>query len=65
MLESHVKVQQVAAIAQRASARQLVLTHLGHPGKGQIGAARWKSRAKQGYDGEVIVGQDLQKTKLV
>ncbi|KAA9160189.1 MBL fold metallo-hydrolase [Amycolatopsis acidicola] len=45
-------------IAQPAGVRTLVLSHLA-PGSKLIPDASWKAQASQGFDGEVIVGNDL------
>ncbi|MBB1020915.1 MBL fold metallo-hydrolase [Dietzia sp. E1] len=62
-LESHVEVQEVGGVAERAGAARLVLTHLGDY-SGSIDARQWKAWAQQGYSGEVIVGHDLQRIVL-
>lgn len=62
-LESHVEVQEVGKIAQKAGATRLVLSHLGDY-TGVIDEAKWKAWAQDGYDGEVIVGRDLQRLVL-
>ncbi|GLB63139.1 hypothetical protein NCCP2495_10170 [Dietzia sp. NCCP-2495] len=62
-LESHVEVQEVGKIAQKAGATRLVLSHLGDH-TGVIDEAKWKAWAQDGYDGEVIVGRDLQRLVL-
>lgn len=62
-LESHVEVQEVGAIAQKAGAERLVLTHLGDY-TGSIDERQWHAWAQEGYDGEVIVGHDLQRIVL-
>ncbi|MGF0315401.1 MBL fold metallo-hydrolase [Nocardia fluminea] len=59
-LESHVEVQKVGAIAQRSGARKLVLSHIADSRPGPLDARQWHAWAQQGYDGEVIVGADLQ-----
>jgi ribonuclease BN (tRNA processing enzyme) len=64
-IASHVEVQKVGPIAQRTGAHKLILTHLidlvNHP----LDSDQWKSWAQQGYDGQVIVGQDLQRIPLI
>lgn len=62
-LESHVEVQEVGAIAERAGAARLVLTHLGDY-TGSIDARQWHAWAQEGYSGDVIVGHDLQRIVL-
>jgi ribonuclease BN (tRNA processing enzyme) len=62
-LESHVEVQEVGPIAERAGAKQLVLTHLGDY-TGTIDSRQWRRWAQQGYRGKVIVGEDLQRIIL-
>lgn len=60
-LESHVEVQKVGPIAQRAGAKKLVLTHIADSRPGPLDAQQWHAWAQQGYNGEVIVGTDLQR----
>ena len=63
-VKSHVEVQEVGPIAQRSGADRLILSHLGDLATGTIDATRWRSWAQNGYDGEVVVGQDLQRIPL-
>ena len=64
-VESHVEVQKVGPIAQRTGAHKLILTHLidlvNHP----LDSNQWKNWAQEGYDGQVIIGQDLQRIPLI
>ncbi|MFF9127713.1 MBL fold metallo-hydrolase [Streptomyces sp. NPDC014889] len=60
MLESHVEVQKVGAVAHEAGAKRLVLSHLVDFAHDSLDAPQWRRWAKQGYDGEVVVGSDLQ-----
>lgn len=62
-LESHVEVQVVGSIAERAGAKRLVLSHLGDY-TGTIDERQWKAWAQEGYSGEVLVGHDLQRIVL-
>ncbi|MFC9557353.1 MBL fold metallo-hydrolase [Rhodococcus sp. NPDC056960] len=65
MLQSHVEVQKVGSIAQRAGVPTLVLSHLVDFDSEPIDSARWKSWAGQGFDGEVVVGDDLQRISVL
>lgn len=62
-LESHVEVQELGPIAERAGAARLVLTHLGDY-SGSIDVRQWEAWAQEGYSGDVIVGHDLQRIVL-
>lgn len=64
LLQSHVEVQKVGPIAQRAGVSKLVLTHISDLAGNPLDADKWKSWAQAGYDGEVIVGDDLQRIAL-
>lgn len=64
LLQSHVEVQKVGPIAQRAGAGMLVLSHISEVARNPIDARQWKKWAQRGYDGKVIVGEDLQRIKL-
>lgn len=55
LLSAHTTIEQVGPVAQRAGVSALVLNHL-VPGNND--EARWE-RAQAGYDGQLIVGQDL------
>ncbi|MDI2030218.1 MBL fold metallo-hydrolase [Saccharopolyspora sp. TS4A08] len=60
MLQSHVLVQETGHVAQAANARKLVLSHISDLAQNPIDENAWKNWAQQGYDGEVVVGADLQ-----
>ena len=62
-LESHVEVQVVGQVAERAGAKRLVLTHLGDY-SGVVDVRQWHDWAQEGYGGDVIVGHDLQRIVL-
>lgn len=64
LLQSHVEVQKVGPIAQRAEADMLVLSHISEVAHNPIDARKWKKWAQRGYGGKVIVGEDLQRIKL-
>ncbi|WP_199809315.1 MULTISPECIES: MBL fold metallo-hydrolase [unclassified Streptomyces] len=64
LLQSHVEVQKVGPIAQRAGAGMLVLSHIADVARPSVDVPKWKKWAQKGYDGEVIVGEDLQRIKL-
>ena len=59
MLQSHTQVQQVGSVAQRSEAKKLVLSHIADL-TGTLDTTQWERWAKQGYDGDVVVGRDLQ-----
>ena len=58
MLESHTRVEDVGSIAQRAGVRTLVLNHF-VPTNDDLDYAEWGRLAARGFDGEVVVGEDL------
>ncbi|OXM72656.1 MULTISPECIES: MBL fold metallo-hydrolase [Amycolatopsis] len=62
--ESHSDVTRLGGeIAQPAGVRTLVLSHLA-PGLKAIPDASWHAQASRGFDGEVIVGNDLMRIPL-
>ncbi|MFD5658583.1 MBL fold metallo-hydrolase [Streptomyces hirsutus] len=64
LLQSHVEVQKVGPIAQRAGVDMLVLSHISEVARNPIDARQWKKWAQKGYGGKVVVGEDLQRIKL-
>lgn len=58
-LRGHTDVLEVGSIAQAAGAKHLVLDHFIPAQPGVVNQARWRRQAKEGYDGDVIVGRDL------
>lgn len=56
LVHAHTAVEDVGAVAQAAKVKVLVLSHLA---PADNTAARW-TRAKEGFEGELIVGSDLQ-----
>lgn len=60
ILESHVEVQKVGAVAERADAKQLILTHIGDRVTSPLPVQQWESWAAVGYSGTVRVASDLQ-----
>ncbi len=64
LLQSHVEVQKVGPIAQRAEVDMLVLSHISEVARNPIDVRKWKKWAQRGYGGKVVVGEDLQRIKL-
>ena len=64
MLDGHVEVQKVGEIAERASARRLVLSHIGDITHGVVDPNAWQAWAQRGYSGPVTIGADLQKISI-
>ncbi|WP_081655438.1 MBL fold metallo-hydrolase [Amycolatopsis orientalis] len=64
LLQSHVEVQNVGAIAQRSDVPRLILSHIGDQAVRPINTARWRRWAQQGYDGRVHIGNDLDRIPL-
>ncbi|NEB21372.1 MBL fold metallo-hydrolase [Streptomyces coelicoflavus] len=63
LLQSHVEVQKIGPIAQRAEVGTLVLSHISEVAANPIDPRKWKRWAQRGYDGRVVVGQDLQRVR--
>jgi ribonuclease BN (tRNA processing enzyme) len=61
--DSHTDVTKVGGVAQAAEVKTLVLSHLA-PGTKLLPDAVWKAKASKGFDGEVIVGNDLMRIPL-
>ncbi|WAL69104.1 MBL fold metallo-hydrolase [Amycolatopsis cynarae] len=57
--QSHTDANLVGAVAERADARRLVLSHLVPGEPAVVGDQEWRLRAAHGYSGEVVVGRDL------
>lgn len=60
LLAAHTRIEDVGPVAQRCGVRALVLNHLA-PGNNPTD--RWEV-AKEGFDGELIIGQDLLRVEL-
>lgn len=63
LLQSHVEVQKIGPVAQRAEVGTLVLSHISEVAANPIDPGKWKRWARRGYDGRVVVGQDLQRIR--
>ncbi len=59
LLEGHVEVQEVGTVAAKCGARQLALSHVGDLTNGVVDPWQWREWAQKGYDGPVVVPQDL------
>lgn len=59
LLQSHVEVQKVGDIAAKARCGKLVLSHIADMAENPIPVDKWQRWAQSGYDGEVVVGEDL------
>lgn len=64
LLTSHVEVQKIGPIAEKAGAKQLVLSHIADVAHPQIDTRQWQNWAQQGYHGKASIGQDLQRITL-
>jgi ribonuclease BN (tRNA processing enzyme) len=62
--KSHVFVDEVGPIAQKADVPQLVLSHIEELGGRHIDPKVWQAAAERGYDGGVTVGQDLMRIPI-
>lgn len=63
MLQSHVEVQEVGGVAQRAQAKRLILSHISNLGT-PVNVAQWTKLARVGFDGRVAVGRDGQRVDV-
>lgn len=61
MLQSHVLVEDVGSVAQQAGAEKLVLSHIAEVGDSSLDLDMWQKWAQRGYDGPVVIGEDLQR----
>ena len=61
---SHTDVKAVGPLAQQAGVGTLVLTHLVPATASLVSPASWHRRAQRGFDGRVIVGEDLAEIAL-
>jgi ribonuclease BN (tRNA processing enzyme) len=64
LLQSHVEVQKVGPIAQEAEVGTLVLSHISEVARNPIDKRQWRRWAQRGFDGRVVVGDDLQQLRL-
>jgi ribonuclease BN (tRNA processing enzyme) len=58
MAALHTDVTQVGAVAERAGARELILTHYLPAEPAAVAEADWAARAGQGFSGTVTAGRD-------
>lgn len=59
LLQGHVEVQNVGTVAQSADVGRLVLSHIGDMAEQTLDPRKWRRWAQRGYDGQVLVGSDL------
>ena len=59
MKDSHVFIEDVGPIAEKAQAKHLVVSHYAELTDLKADVDKYKSLAQQGYNGEVTIGQDL------
>ena len=64
MLQSHVEVQKVGAIARAAGVRTLVLSHLSDFDEEPLDPVRWRKWIEPEFDGEIVIGDDLQRIPI-
>jgi ribonuclease BN (tRNA processing enzyme) len=68
LLTSHVEVQKVGPIAEKARAGRLVLSHLADIAHFTVNHAidtrQWMKWAQQGYKGKASIGHDLERIAL-
>lgn len=58
LLESHTSITDVGRIAAAAGVKKLVLSHL-VPGYEEITQEMWLAALQRGFNGEIVVGEDL------
>ncbi|MEV5551331.1 MBL fold metallo-hydrolase [Streptomyces sp. NPDC052309] len=56
---SHTDVTEVGPLAERAGVGTLVLSHLVPADPAKVGKGSWARRARSGFGGRVVVGEDL------
>jgi ribonuclease BN (tRNA processing enzyme) len=59
MLQSHVLIDDVGTVAQRAGAKHLVVSHYADLGAQKVDVQKWRRLAQRGYRGRATIGQDL------
>jgi ribonuclease BN (tRNA processing enzyme) len=64
LADAHTPDTKVGELAQRAGVSTLVLSHLVPSNPHWVSDKEWTQRAKEGFDGEVIVGNDLMKIDI-
>ncbi len=64
LLRSHTDVNELGALAERAAAERLVLTHLVPADPRLMSDGQWRKNARRGYSGRVYVGDDLMSIPL-
>lgn len=64
MLAAHVEIQEMGKVAQETGVPKLVLSHISDRVSEPIDVNSWHNWAKENYDGEVIVGEDLQRIPI-
>ncbi|WP_461143877.1 MBL fold metallo-hydrolase [Salinifilum aidingensis] len=61
LTQSHTPAAAVGSLAQRAGVATLVLSHLAPAPPSSVSDERWRHQAQRGFDGRVIVADDLQR----
>ncbi|MEU3708527.1 MBL fold metallo-hydrolase [Streptomyces catenulae] len=64
MAAAHTDVTKVGPLARRCGVSTLVLTHFAPPDTFQVPHDSWRRRAQRGFDGRVVVGDDLDRIPL-
>ncbi|MFF9479489.1 MBL fold metallo-hydrolase [Streptomyces sp. NPDC014733] len=64
MAAAHTDVTEVGPLARRCGVSTLVLTHFAPPDTFQVPHGSWQRRAQRGFDGRVVVGNDLDRIPL-
>lgn len=64
MLQSHVEIDDLGAVARDAHTAHLVVSHYNDLAQHPMDAADWGRRAQKGFEGRVTIGQDLQRIPL-
>lgn len=64
LIQSHVEVQKVGAIAREAGAHKLVLSHVADVAAVPLNTHKWQRWAQRGYHGTVVIGKDLQRIRI-
>ncbi|MDR7304093.1 MBL fold metallo-hydrolase [Haloactinomyces albus] len=59
LTQSHTPAGTVGSIARKAGVGTLVLSHLAPAPPSSVSDARWRQQAQRGFDGRVLIGNDL------
>lgn len=64
MLQGHVLIDDVGAVAEEAGAKHLIISHYKDLASPRVDVAKWRQLAQRGYGGRATIGQDLDRFAL-